>query len=103
MGGRNYRGKKGSSLTVVCNLETGEPLADFFRSESPSRERKRIEVACVDRWELFRLSVGQWRSVQNRLRQVPYHSAKGAIQELRRAEFLGHGEKKRGIKSKQWS
>ncbi|HXB73387.1 MAG TPA: transposase, partial [Candidatus Acidoferrales bacterium] len=39
-----YRGKKGKFLTVVCNLETGEPLwfgrerkketlHDFFRSQ----------------------------------------------------------------------
>jgi transposase len=46
-----YRGKKGKFLTVVCNLETGEPLwfgcerkketlDDFFRSELVSRQRK---------------------------------------------------------------
>ncbi|HLK68951.1 MAG TPA: transposase [Bryobacteraceae bacterium] len=43
-----YRGKKGKFLTVVCNLETGEPLwfgrerkketlDDFFRSQLTSR------------------------------------------------------------------
>src|SRR5207248_2130913 len=47
-----YRGKKGKFLTVVCNLETAEPLwfgrerkketlDDFFRSQSVSRPRQR--------------------------------------------------------------
>jgi transposase len=53
-----YRGKKGKFLTVVCNLETAEPLwfgrerkketlDEFFRSQLSSRQRKRIEAACV--------------------------------------------------------
>jgi transposase len=63
-----YRGKKGKFLSVVCNLETAEPLwfgrerkketlDDFFRSQLVSRQRKRIEAACVDMWEPFRLSM----------------------------------------------
>ena len=47
-----YRGKKGKFLTVVCNLETAEPLwfgkerkketlDEFFRSQLVSRQRKR--------------------------------------------------------------
>jgi transposase len=66
-----YRGKKGKFLTVVCNLETGAPLwfgrdrkketlDEFFRSQLVSRQRKRIEAACVDLWEPFRLSIEQW-------------------------------------------
>ena len=66
-----YRGKKGKFLTVVCNLETGEPLwfgttrkketlDEFFRDELRPRQRKRIEAACVDMWEPFRLSMEQW-------------------------------------------
>ena len=66
-----YRGKKGKFLTVVCNLETAEPLwfgrerkqetlDDFFRSQLVSRQRKRIEAACVDMWEPFRLSMAEW-------------------------------------------
>ena len=57
-----YRGKPGKFLTVVCNLETAEPLGfgrerkqetrdDFFGSPLVSRQRKRIEAACVDMWE----------------------------------------------------
>src|ERR1700721_2145924 len=63
-----YRGKKGKFLTVVCNLETAEPLwfgrerkketlDEFFRSQLNSRQRKRIEAACVDMWVPFRKSI----------------------------------------------
>ena len=66
-----YRGKSDKFLTVVCNLETSEPLwfgkerkketlDDFFRSQLVSRQRKRIEAACVDMWEPFRKSLEQW-------------------------------------------
>ena len=65
-----YRGKQGKFLTVVCNLQTAEPLwfgrerkketlDDFFRSQL-ARQRKRIEAACVDMWEPFRLSMEEW-------------------------------------------
>jgi hypothetical protein len=68
-----YRGKQGKFLTVVCNLETGEPLwfgrerkketlDDFFRSQLVSRQRKQIAAVCVDMWEPFRLSIEQWAS-----------------------------------------
>ena len=60
-----YQGKKDKFLTVVCNLETAEPLwfgrerkketlDDYFRSQLVSRQRKRIEAVCVDMWEPFR-------------------------------------------------
>jgi transposase len=50
-----YRGKKGKFFTVVCDLETGEPLwfgkerkketlDEFFRSQLVSRQRKRIDT-----------------------------------------------------------
>ena len=66
-----YRGKKDKFLTVVCNLETGEPLwfgperkqeslDEFFRTELNSGQRKRIEAACVDMWEPFRASIAKW-------------------------------------------
>jgi len=59
-----YRGKKDKFLTVVCDLETAEPLwfgeerkketlDDFFGSQLVSRQRKRIEAVCVDMWEPF--------------------------------------------------
>ncbi len=111
-----YRGKKGKFLTVVCNLETGEPLwfgqerkketlDDFFRSQLVSRQRKRIEAACVDMWEPFRLSIEQW-APQCKIVYDKFHimqHANDAIDEVRRAEFFRQGPKKRGlIKGKRW-
>lgn len=111
-----YRGKKGKFLTVVCNLETGEPLwfgrerkketlDDFFRSQLVSRQRKRIEAVCVDMWEPFRLSIEQW-APQCKIVYDKFHimqHANDAIDELRRAEFFRQGKKKRGlIKGKKW-
>jgi transposase len=111
-----YRGKKGKFLTVVCNLETGEPLwfgrerkketlDEFFRSQLVSRQRKRIEAACVDMWKPFRLSIEQW-APQCRIVYDKFHimqHATDAIEEVRRAEFFRQGKKKRGvIKGKRW-
>ena len=59
-----YLGKKQKFLTVVSNLETGEPLwfgrerkketlDEFFRNELSAGQRSRIEAACVDMWEPF--------------------------------------------------
>lgn len=111
-----YRGKKGKFLTVVCNLETGEPLwfgrerkketlDDFFRSQLVSRQRKRIEAACVDMWEPFRLSIEQW-APQCKIVYDKFHimqHANDAIDEVRKAEFFRQGPKKRGlIKGKKW-
>src|ERR1700729_268719 len=95
-----YRGKKGKFLTVVCNLETGEPLwfgrdrkketlDEFFRGQLVSRQRKRIEAACVDMWEPFRLSIEQWvpgcKIVYDKFHIMQH--ANDAIDEVRRAEF----------------
>ena len=111
-----YRGKQGKFLTVVCNLETGEPLwfgrerkketlDDFFRSQLVSRQRKRIEAVCVDMWEPFRLSIEQW-APQCKIVYDKFHimqHANDAIDEVRRAEFFRQGKKKRGlIKGKRW-
>jgi transposase len=111
-----YRGKKGKFLTVVCNLETGEPLwfgkerkqetlDEFFRSELVSRQRKRIEAACVDMWEPFRLSIERW-APQCKIVYDKFHilqHANDAIDEVRKAEFFRQGRKKRGlIKGKKW-
>jgi transposase len=111
-----YRGKKGKFLTVVCNLETAEPLwfgrerkketlDDFFRSQLVSRQRKRIQAACVDMWEPFRLSIQQW-APQCKIIYDKFHimqHANDAIDEVRKAEFFRQGPKKRGlIKGKKW-
>ena len=111
-----YRGKKGKFLTVVCNLETAEPLwfgrerkketlDDFFRSQLVSRQRRRIEAACVDMWEPFRLSIQEW-APQCQIIYDKFHimqHANEAIDEVRKAEYYRQGPKKRGlIKGKKW-
>jgi transposase len=111
-----YRGKKGKFLTVVCNLETSEPLwfgrerkketlDNFFRSQLVSRQRKRIEAVCVDMWQPFRLSIEQW-APQCKIVYDKFHivqHANDAIDEVRRAEFFRQGPRKRGlIKGKKW-
>jgi transposase len=111
-----YRGKQGKFLTVVCNLETAEPLwfgqerkkatlDEFFRGELVSRQRKKIEAACVDMWEPFRLSIEEW-APQCKIVYDKFHimqHANLAIDEVRRAEFFRQGPKKRGlIKGKKW-
>lgn len=110
------KGKKDKFLTVVCNLETGEPLwfgkerkketlDDFFRSQLVSRQRRRIEAACVDMWEPFRKSLAQW-APQCKIVYDKFHvlqHANDAIDEVRRAEFFRQGPQKRGlIQGKKW-
>jgi transposase len=111
-----YRGKKGKFLTVVCNLETAEPLwfgrerkketlDDFFGSQLRSAQRKRIEAACVDMWEPFRLSIEEWapdcKIVYDKFHIVQH--ANDAIDEVRKAEFFRQGkEKRKVIKGKKW-
>ena len=55
-----YLGKTTKFVTVVSNVETGEPLwfgwarkeemDEFFRTQLSARQRQRIEAACVDMW-----------------------------------------------------
>ena len=111
-----YRGKKDKFLTVVCDLQTAEPLwfgperkketlDEYFRTQLVSRQRKRIEAACVDMWEPFRLSIEQW-APQCQIVYDKFHimqHANDAIDEVRKAEFFRQGPKKRGlIKGKKW-
>jgi transposase len=111
-----YRGKQDKFLTVVSNLETGEPLwfgkerkketlDEFFRTELRSGQRKRIEAACVDMWEPFRLSIEQWAPqcciVYDKFHIIQH--ANDAVDEVRRAEFFRKGRRMRDlIKGKKW-
>lgn len=63
-----YLGKKQKFLTVVSNLETGEPvwfgaegkketLDSFFSQHLSAMQRSRIQLACLDMWKPFRLSI----------------------------------------------
>jgi len=111
-----HLGKKQKFLTVVCNLETAEPLwfgrerkketlDAFFQEELNARQRRGIEAACVDMWEPYRLSMEQWapncRIVYDKFHVMQH--ANEAIDEVRRAEFFRRGGRWRGlVKGKRW-
>jgi transposase len=99
-----YFGKQTKFITVVSNLETGEPLwfgqdrkqetlDEFFRTQLNARQRERIEAACMDMWRPFTNSIEQWarncRIVYDKF-HVLQHANK-AIDEVRRAEFFRKG------------
>jgi transposase len=111
-----YRGKNDKFLTVVSNLETGEPLwfgkerkketlDEYFRTQLSRGQRQRIEAACVDMWEPFRVSMEEW-APQCRIVYDKFHiiqHANDAVDEVRRAEFFRKGRKMRDvIKGKKW-
>lgn len=111
-----YLGKKQKFLSVVCNLETGEPLwfgrerkkeslDGFFRTELSARQRRGIEAACVDMWEPYRLSIEQWaphcQIIYDKFHIMQHANA--AIDEVRRAEFFRKGGQGRSVvKGKRW-
>jgi transposase len=111
-----HLGKKQKFLTVVCNLETAEPLwfgqdrkkatlDEFFQTQLSARRRRGIEAACVDMWAPYRLSIEQWapncRIVYDKFHVLQH--ANNAVDEVRRAEFFRKGPKQRGlIKGKRW-
>ena len=111
-----YLGKKTKFVTVVCNLATGEPLwfgkerkqeslDEFFRSQLSKGQRGRIEVACVDMWEPFRLSIEEWApgcKIVYDTFHIMQH-ANQAVDEVRRAEFFRKGGWLRElVKGKRW-
>jgi transposase len=111
-----YLGKKLKFLTVVCNLETAEPvwfgrerktetLDGFFREELSGAQRRNLDAACVDMWEPFRLSIQQW-APQCRIVYDKFHimqHANDAVDEVRRAEFFRKGgEARELVKGKRW-
>jgi transposase len=111
-----YFGKQMKFITVVSNLETGEPLwfgqdrkqetlDEFFRTQLKESQRKRIAAACVDMWRPFTNSIEHWapncRIVFDKF-HVLQHANK-AIDEVRRAEFFRKGGRMRGVvKGKRW-
>ena len=111
-----YFGKQMKFITVVSNLETGEPLwfgqdrkqatlDEFFRTQLSARQRKGIAAACVDMWRPYTNSIEHWapncRIVFDKF-HVLQHANK-AIDEVRRAEFFRKGGRMRGIvKGKRW-
>jgi len=111
-----YFGKQMKFITVVSNLETGEPLwfgqdrkqetlDEFFATQLKENQRKRIAAACVDMWRPFTNSIEQWapncRIVYDKFHVLQH--ANQAIDEVRRAEFFRKGGRMRGVvKGKRW-
>jgi transposase len=111
-----HLGKKQKFLTVVCNLETGEPLwfgrerkketlDEFFEEQLSGRQRRTITAACVDMWEPFRLSIEQWapncQIIYDKFHIMKHANA--AVDEVRRAEFFRKGAQTRAlVKGKRW-
>ena len=111
-----HLGKKQKFLTVVSNLETGEPLwfgrerkketlDEFFEKQLSSFQRSAIRAACVDMWEPFRQSMEQWvpqcRIVYDKFHIMQHAGA--AVDEVRRAEFFRKGGAAREVvKGKRW-
>jgi transposase len=96
-----HLGKKQKFITVVSNLESGEPvwfgqerkketLDEFFRTELSAGQRMRISAACVDMWEPYRLSIEQWaplcRIVYDKFHIMQH--ANQAIDRVRTFDFL---------------
>ncbi len=111
-----YLGKKQKFLTVVSNLQTGEPLwfgrerkqetlDEFFQKQLSAFQRGGIQAACVDMHEPYRLSLERWVP-QCRLVYDKFHvmqHANEAVSEVRRAKFFRKGGAARElIKGKHW-
>jgi transposase len=111
-----FLGKKTKFVTVVSNLETGEPLwfgperkketlDEFFRAELTASQRRGISAACVDMWAPFRASILEWSPtcliVYDKFHVMQH--ANRAVDEVRRAEFFRKGGRMRGVvKGKRW-
>jgi transposase len=111
-----HLGKKQKFLTVVSNLETGEPLwfgrerkketlDEFLEKQLSSFQRSAIRAACVDMWEPYRQSLEQWvprcRIVYDKFHIMQHAGA--AVDEVRRAEFFRKGGAAREVvKGKRW-
>ena len=111
-----YLGKTQKFLTVVSNLETGEPLwfgrerkkqtlDQFFETQLSAFQRSAIRAACLDMWKPFRQSLEQWvpqcRIVYDRF-HILRHAGE-AVDEVRRAEFFRKGGAVRDlVRGKRW-
>ena len=111
-----WLGKRTKFLTVVSNLESGEPLwfgrdrtqatlDDFFREEVSRGQRRRIVAACVDMWQAFTTSIHAWvprcRILYDKFHVMQHANA--AVDEVRRAEFFRKGGRVRQVvKGTRW-
>ena len=111
----NHIGKKEKFITVVSNLETGEPVwfgkerkketIDGFFATQSKLQLSRIQSACVDMWEPYTQSILQ-HAPQCLIVYDKFHimqHANDAVDEVRRAEFFRRGSRRRGlVKGKRW-
>ena len=111
-----YLGKKHKFLTVVSNLQTGEPLwfgrerkketlDEFLGQQLSVFQRTVLRAACVDMWEPFRQSLEQWvpkcQIIYDKF-HILQHASR-AVDEVRRAEFFRKGGRARDIvRGKRW-
>ena len=103
-------------LTIVSDLETGEPiwagperkrstLDRFFAEALPKRRRRAVKTVCVDMWKPFLQSVQEHLPgatvIYDKFHVMGYVNA--AVDETRRAEFfrLG-GARREALKGKRW-
>jgi transposase len=111
----NHIGRKDKFITVVSNLETGEPVwfgkerkqetLDAFFATLGKFRCSRIQSACVDMWEPYTNSILQ-HARQCLIVYDKFHimqHANRAVDEVRRAEFFRKGGRMRGlVKGKRW-
>ncbi len=111
-----YLGKRDKFLTVVSDLDTGEPLwaglerkretlDRFFAEALPPPRRRAVRAVCVDMWEPFaqslRAHLPHARLVYDKFHVLRHVNA--AVDETRRAEFFRKGGAARGLlRGKRW-
>lgn len=110
-----HLGKKTKFVTVVSDLETGEPIwmrrerkqetLDGFFQELSAFRRERIAAACVDMWEPYTNSIRQHcpncQIVYDKFHIMQHANA--AVDEVRRAEFFRKkGQQREVVKGKRW-
>jgi transposase len=111
-----YLGKRDKFLTVVSDLDLGEPiwaglerkretLDRFFAEALPPRRRRAVRAVCVDMWEPFAQSLRTYlphaRIVYDKFHVLRH--VNDAVDETRRAEFFRQGGAARGVlRGKRW-
>jgi transposase len=108
--------KKGSCLTVVSDLEAGEPLwagpdrkketlDRFFAEKLPPRRRRAVRAVCVDMWQPYLVSLKEHLPraaiVFDKFHVMKHVNA--AVDETRRQEFFRRGGRLRAVvRGKRW-
>ncbi len=111
-----YLGRRDKFLTIVSDLDTGEPLwagrdrkretlDRFFTEALPPARRRAVRAVCVDMWEPFTQSVHTYlpraRIVYDKFHVLRH--VNDALDETRRAEFFRQGGAARALlRGKRW-